>query len=198
MMLPNDVVATAVPSSNCRPPDTTEADDHPRTVIGRCGRGSIDRADRRGEHVGMTTYADDLSPGQRIELGHHTLTEGDIVDFARLWDPIAIHAEPDVAAHGPFGGVIASGLQTLAVYQRLAVEALWSGFAGGIGKGFEIRFRRPVPVDTTLTGHITVRDVAARPERGDAEVTLDAELVNQDGDVVLELTNVSVLPLRPR
>lgn len=146
----------------------------------------------------MTIYADDLSPGRRFELGGHTLTEDDIVAFARLWDPLPIHAEPDAAASGPFGGVIASGLQTLGVYQRLAVESLWSQLAGGIGKGFEIRFRRPVPADTTLTGHLVVREVRPRPERGDAEVVLDAELVNQDGEVVLELSNASVLPLRPR
>lgn len=198
MMLPNDVVATAVPSSNCPAPDTTEADTGPRTVTGPFASASIDTPDVADQHDGMTTHADDLTPGQRIDLGHHTLTERDIVDFARLWDPIAIHAEPDIAAHGPFGGVIASGLQTLAVYQRLAVEALWSGFAGGIGKGFEIRFRRPVPADTTLTGRIVVREVTPRPERGDAEVTLDAELENQDGEIVLEVTNRSVLPLRPR
>lgn len=145
----------------------------------------------------MKIYADDLTPGQQIPLGSATLAEQDIIEFAERWDPIAIHTDPAAAAETPLGGIVASGLQTMAVYQSLAVRALWSRFAGGIGKSFEIRFRRPVRPDTTLTGHITVRSIESRIERGDAEVTLDAALVDQNGDVVLELTNRSVLPLRP-
>lgn len=144
----------------------------------------------------MTIYADDLEPGQQIALGRHTLSEQDIVEFARQWDPVHIHTDPTVAASGPFEGVIASGLQTMAVYQRLAVEALWSRFAGGVGQGFEIRFLRPVLPGTTLTGHLAVESVTSRPERGDARVTITAELVNDEGEPVLAVTNRSVLPLR--
>lgn len=143
-----------------------------------------------------TWHADDLEPGQRIPLEEHTLDEDEILAFARQWDPIFIHADPAAAAASPLGGIVASGLHTLAVYQRLAVAALWSRFDGGIGRGFEIRFRRPVRPGTRLSGHITVQSVARRLESGDAHVTLAAELVDEQGQVVLDLTNHSVLPLR--
>ena len=145
----------------------------------------------------MATYADDLSPGDRFDLGHYGLSEDEIVEYARRWDPVFIHTDPAAAQDTPLGGVVASGLHTLAIYQRLAVQALWSRFTGGIGHSFDIRFRRPVWPGTTLTGHLTVRSVTPRPEREDAAVTLDGELVDDRGEVVLQLLNRSVLPLRP-
>jgi acyl dehydratase len=65
-----------------------------------------------------------------------------------------------------------------------------------VGRSFEIQFRRPVRPDTTLTGHLTVQVMTPRPERGDAKVTITAELADTSGETVLELTNHSVLPLR--
>ncbi|MEB3034899.1 MaoC/PaaZ C-terminal domain-containing protein [[Mycobacterium] nativiensis] len=141
-------------------------------------------------------YADDLEPGHQIPLGQYTVTEDEIVSFARQWDPVFIHADPAAAAESPLGGVIASGLHTLAIYQRLAVQALWCRFNGGIGRAFEIHFRRPVLPGTTVTGHLTIGTVMPRPERGDAEITMTAELVDDNGDIVLDLTNHSLLPLR--
>ncbi|MBB0992410.1 hypothetical protein G6009_13545 [Dietzia sp. SLG510A3-30A2] len=77
-------------------------------------------------------YADDLEPGQLIPLGSYTITEEEIVTYARQWDPVFIHTDPTAAATTPLGGVIASGLHTLAIYQRLAVPAFWSRFTGGV------------------------------------------------------------------
>lgn len=145
----------------------------------------------------MTIYADDLAPGQEFALAEHTLTEDAIIRYAQEWDPIYIHTDPAAARAGGLDGVIASGLQTLAVYQRLAVQALWSRVAGGAGRSFEIRFRRPVRPGTTLSGHLRVRSVAPRQERGDAVVIIDAELTGTGGEVVLGIVNESVLPLRP-
>ncbi|GLB63215.1 hypothetical protein NCCP2495_10930 [Dietzia sp. NCCP-2495] len=142
-----------------------------------------------------TLYADDLTPGQEIPLGHYTLTEEAIVDFARQWDPITIHTGP--ADDSPLGSVIASGIQTLAVYQRLAAQAFWTRFPSGIGRGFEMTFRRPVLPGTTLTGQITIRSIEPRPDRGDAKLVIDAALVGDDGQTVLDVTNSSVMPLRP-
>lgn len=144
----------------------------------------------------MSTYADDLAPGHRFDFGHHHVSEEEILDFARRWDPIAIHTDPEAARRQGLDGVIASGLHTLGVYQRFVVEALWSDAAGGVGRSFRIRFRRPVRPGTTLTGHATVSSVTPRPERGDALVVIDGELRDDAGEVVLELVNESVLPLR--
>ena len=145
----------------------------------------------------MPRYADDLVPGEEHALGTHTLTEEAIVEFARVWDPAPLHVDPEAGRAAGYGGVIASGLQTLAVYQRLAVPTLWAGFASGVGRRFDVRFRRPVPAGTTVRGRAVIESVEARPERGNAVVVIAAELADEAGEVVLALTLDAVMPLRP-
>ena len=148
----------------------------------------------------MTTtdriHADDLRPGQEIPFGSWTLTEQDILDYARVWDPLPMHTDPEWAASGPFGGVIASGLQTIAVYQRLIVDALWSNAMGKAGRGFDLKFLAPVRPGTTLTGAAEVVEIDARPDRGDALVKLHSRLWDDGGTVVLELKADVIMNLR--
>lgn len=47
-----------------------------------------------------------------------------------------------------------------------------------------------------LTGELTVQTVHPRPERSNAAVTMDAQLVDDHREIVLQLTNDSLLPLR--
>lgn len=145
----------------------------------------------------MSIYADDLHIGQKFAFSRYFVSEDDIVEYARQWDPVYIHADPVAAHSGPLVGVIASGLHTLAIYQRLAVEALWSRFAGGVGRSFDVHFRRPVRPGTTLTGSATVESVTPRPERGDAIVLVSAELIDDAGEIVLDLRLDGALPTRP-
>ena len=78
---------------------------------------------------------------------------GRIVGFAKLYDPVPIHTDKEAAARGPFGGLIASGFNTLAIYQRLIVEAVWTQVAGIVGRSFEVRLSRPMRPGTIITGY---------------------------------------------
>lgn len=152
-------------------------------------------------HAGVTIHADDLRAGQVFRFSRHTVSEAEIIEFARRWDPVPIHTDPVAAAQGPWGGVIASGLHTMAIYQRLAVAALWSEFTGGVGRSFDVRFRRPVRPGTTLTGSATVASVTPRPGRGAAsgcraDVVVDAELTEEGGPAVLWVRLEGLLPIR--
>lgn len=142
-------------------------------------------------------YAEDLTEGREFEFGSWTLSEEEVLDYARRWDPLPIHADPDWAASGPHGGIIASGLHTLAIYQRLVVEVLWSRVMGIGGRGFEIRFRRPVRPGATLTGRALVDRVERRPERGNAVVHMASQLTDEAGEVVLEVRADAVIFERP-
>lgn len=110
-------------------------------------------------------YAEDLAEGQQFQLGTYTISEDEIIRFATVYDPIPIHIDPVAAKSGPFGGVIASGLNTAAIYQRLIVEAVWSRVAGVVGRSLEIRLRHPVRPGDGITGQSTIRSVTLRPER---------------------------------
>jgi len=137
-------------------------------------------------------YAEDLAEGQQFQLGIYTINEDEIIGFATRYDPIPIHADPVAAKSGPFGGVIASGLNTMAIYQRLIVEAVWSKVAGIVGRSFEIRLRHPVRPGDTITGQSTIRQVTLRPERRNAVVIIGTELVVGDQPVLSLVLDVLV------
>src|SRR3546814_18655767 len=60
-------------------------------------------------------YFDDFEPGQTFDSKGVTLSESQILDFAMLYDPQPFNLDKEATAEGPFNGLIASGLQTLAV-----------------------------------------------------------------------------------
>jgi acyl dehydratase len=57
-------------------------------------------------------YFEDYHSGAVYEYGWATVTEAEIVAFARRFDPQLMHTDPGFAAQGPFGGLIASGWHT--------------------------------------------------------------------------------------
>jgi acyl dehydratase len=142
-------------------------------------------------------YAEDFKPGMEFHFGSLTLTESDIIAFGREYDPQLMHVSKTAAAASPWGGIIASGVQTVGVYQRLVVDAVWNRTAVKAGKSIHADLRRPVRPDTTLTGKLVVQDVKLRPERGDGLVTTRSEITDDSGEVVLILTLEGVMLMRP-
>ena len=51
-------------------------------------------------------YFEDLEPGRVHELGSVAVTEDEIVEFARRYDPQPFHVDPEAAAESDFGGLI--------------------------------------------------------------------------------------------
>jgi acyl dehydratase len=68
-------------------------------------------------------YLDDLKPGDRFVSGGLTLTEAEIIDFAFRYDPQPFHLDANAAADSPYGGLIASGFQSIAVCFRLFIQS---------------------------------------------------------------------------
>ncbi len=148
---------------------------------------------RTGER---TVFAEDLPTGEHLPLGSHELTEAEIIDFASTWDPQFFHVDPAASAEGPFAGLIASGIHTLAVFQRLVVEAHFSGWNIVAGKRIDdLCFLRPVRPGDVLTGHLVVEDVV-HDERGRAEFVCRGTLTNQDGKDVLTLVLTALIAAR--
>ncbi|WP_282184366.1 MaoC/PaaZ C-terminal domain-containing protein, partial [Azospirillum formosense] len=63
-------------------------------------------------------YLDDLTPGDRFAGGPVTVTEEDIVAFARQFDPQPFHLDPEAAQDSVFGGLGAGGRRPAAPAQR--------------------------------------------------------------------------------
>ena len=85
------------------------------------------------------------------------------------WDPQDFHIDRAAAADGHFGEVIASGVHTLAIFQRLAVDAVYRDWAVIGGRRLsDIEFLGPVRPGTTLIGTLRIEKNAAdsRPVAG--------------------------------
>lgn len=142
-------------------------------------------------------YAEDLAVGMEFGFGTFSLSEQDIIEFAKVYDPQPMHIDPEAAAAGLFGGIIASGLQTMSIYQALLVDALWNGVHGKAGRTITGKLKRPVRPGMTLTGKASVVGLTLRPERGDALIELHSVLVDDEGLVVCEIEADAVLLMRP-
>lgn len=143
-------------------------------------------------------HAEDLTPGQVMQLGSHTVRESDIIDFARQWDPQFFHIDPArAAAESQFGGLIASGLHTLSIYQRLWVDSRtqpWRVIAGATMN--DVAFLRPVRPGDVLTGHTAIDDIDLEPDKHRGRVTFAGALSNQDDKRVLRVTTSVYLGAR--
>lgn len=146
----------------------------------------------------MRRYFEDFRIGETWQSAPVTLTEAEIMDYARVYDPQPIHTDPEAAADGPFGSVIASGWQIAALSMRLFVESGGYGDTPVVGMGIEkLRWRRPVRPDDTLT---VTREVIAldrsekRPDRG--MIRTQVSMTNQDGEVVMTLISLGQVPAR--
>src|SRR5439155_197844 len=64
-------------------------------------------------------YFEDYPAGAVFEGGPVMVSEAEILEFARRYDPQAMHTNPAAAARGHFGGLIASGWHTAALMMRL-------------------------------------------------------------------------------
>ncbi len=90
--------------------------------------------------------------GQVIEAGPYRLGEDELRRFAEAYDPQWFHVDPEAAAHGPFGGIIASGWHTCAIAMRLAVDTILTGseFFASPGVAY-IKWPNPVRAGDILT-----------------------------------------------
>lgn len=69
----------------------------------------------------------DFHEGLAIEAGPYLVTEAEVLQFARAYDPQWFHTDAEAAAGGPFGGLIASGWHTSAIAMRLVTDAALAG-----------------------------------------------------------------------
>lgn len=144
-------------------------------------------------------YLDDLTLGENWEGEPFTLTEAEIVAFAREFDPQPMHLDPDSEQARRFGGLIASGWHVASRVMREFVEARRFGDVPLLGLGVDdLRWRRPVRPGDVLTVRREVLEIVPslkQPDRG--RVKTVTRLTNQDGDLVMSFENWMQLPKRP-
>ncbi|MCW5666728.1 MAG: MaoC family dehydratase [Piscinibacter sp.] len=139
----------------------------------------------------------EFQAGQVIEAGPYLLSESDLLAFAREWDPQWFHTDPDAAARGRFGGLIASGWQTCGIAMRLAVQAALEGSESFASPGVEkIRWPHPVRPGDALRLRATIIETRRSRSQGSLGILRWRwQLFNQHHKEVLDLEATSLFDL---
>ena len=153
----------------------------------------------RTDTASLTRYYEDFRVGETIDLGSVQVKEPEMLAFAREYDPQPMHVDPKAATSTLYGGLIASGWHTGALFMRMLVRHLIAGTSSMGSPGMEeLRWPAPVRPGDTLTGKIEVLDTRvsnSRPNMG--IVRWRGELRNQRGQVVMSAIGTNFFGRRP-
>ena len=142
---------------------------------------------------------------EEFEVGQHfvsqgvTVTEASIIEFASRYDPQRFHVDVEAAARTHFGGLIASGFQTIGLSFRKFFD-LGVIRESGIGAPGveELHWTAPVRPGDTLHTEVEVLEVQpsrSRPDRGIVRLRYIA--LNQRGETVMTMVVPQIVSRNP-
>jgi acyl dehydratase len=133
----------------------------------------------------MGKYFEEFHVGEKILTEKRTVTEADIMEFARLsGDDNRIHTDPEFSKTTPFGKQIAHGLLGLSIASGLAWKTgLMDGTVIAFREVTGWKFVKPVFIGDTIHVVLETTEVKALPRIGGGSVTITLEVKNQDEDV---------------
>ncbi len=139
-------------------------------------------------------FFEDYRPGEVIEFGEHLVTEEEILEYAKRYDPQPFHVDDKAAAESIFGGLIASGWMTGSIMMRLMVDHFVAPISSMGSPGVdEVRWLKPVRPGDRLHARVTVLETKrsqSKPDRGIVQV--QQEMINQRGETVMSLRGMSL------
>lgn len=131
-------------------------------------------------------YLEDIPVDQPMTTAEYLVTEEEMTAFARKWDPLPIHVDPEAASRLPPGGLTAPAIYTIAVCNLLEHGLNMSVPVIGAAE-WKVRFPAPVRPGDRLSASLRcehTRPSRTRPDRGIARFV--TALHNQKGQRVLE------------
>jgi acyl dehydratase len=146
----------------------------------------------------VTRFLEDFTVGDKFTTAAGEITEAMILEFARAYDPQPFHTDPVAAKDSIYGGLIASGFQTLALGFRLVWDTgVLAGSSLGSPGFDELRWLKPVRAGDRLRVEAEVIGIApsrSKPDRGIVRVAY--RYLNQDGQPVLSCAMMHLLGRR--
>jgi len=133
----------------------------------------------------MGLYFEEFSVGQKVITEKRTVTEDDIMTFAKVsGDDNRIHTDPEFSKTTIFGKQVAHGLLGLAIASGLAWQ---TGILDGTVIAFrevrEWKFIKPVFIGDTIYTELETIETKALPRIGGGSVTITLEVKNQNEEV---------------
>ncbi len=153
----------------------------------------------RATAPGERLYFEDFEAGMSLDIEGPTVTEAQIIEFARNYDPQPFHVDPEAARASPYGGLISSGFMTTALAMRLICDAYLLRSAGLGSPGLEeLKWLRPVRPGDRLRLRMTVESARASRSKPDRGTVLHRwEVFNQHDELVMTMTGYGMFLKRP-
>ena len=142
----------------------------------------------------MLTF-EDFHIGRVFALGPYTITQEEIMEFAREFDPQPLHLDPESTQAKQVGGIVASGWHTASILMRMMCDCylLDTKSQGSPGMD-EVRWLIPVRPGDELSGTVTVterRESKSNPNIGIIRVAYSLE--NQNDETVMTMSGLGML-----
>ena len=144
-------------------------------------------------------YFEDVEVGQTERFGRYEVTAEEIIEYARQFDPQPFHLDEETARRSMFGGLIASGWHTGAMFIRMVCDHAMAGAATTGAVGFDdLKWLKPVRPGDVLSVETRVKEKADRPGRhGVGTVKIEGRVLNQRDEAVMTLTSLVLYRRRP-
>ena len=144
-------------------------------------------------------YFEDYVPGSVFEYGEVPRSRRPrSSSLPDRFDPQDMHVDPEKAASGRFGGLIASGWHTGAMMMRLLADKFLPKNASLASPGIdELRWLQPVRPGDVLRIRVSVLEATrsrSRPDRGMVRTLI--EVLNQRGEVAMSLKPMNIIACR--
>ncbi|MEO7167560.1 MAG: MaoC family dehydratase [Spartobacteria bacterium] len=140
---------------------------------------------------------EDFPVGSRFVSGRQSISEEEIIDFARRYDPQPFHLDP-AAGENLLGGLAASGWQTAAISMRLFIATMQVDGSGIVGRAID-ELRWPLAVRPGDSIRVEIEILEARLSQskpGFGLLRYRSLTLNQDDQVVQSFIALAILPAR--
>lgn len=137
-------------------------------------------------------YLDDLKVGDIFQSREYLVTEAEIIEFAKKYDPQIFHTDKEAAKKTFFGELVSSGWLTSGITMRLMYESF--PLANGlIGMGVELDWKRSVIADERLKLKSEIMDIKMlKSKPGQGIIYLLCTVTNERGELCMTM-NCKVL-----
>ena len=131
-------------------------------------------------------FVEDFKKGDIFDLGEHTFSEEEIVDFAKKYDPFPFHIDKNAAEKTVFSGIISSGWLTALVWLGMMHKSFLSYDTTMGSPGHEeMIWPKPVRPGDSVSGQLEILESRkSKSKPGLGFVRYEAKLINQNNEIV--------------
>ncbi len=143
-------------------------------------------------------YLEDFPVGSRFTTPTVTVSDQQVVEFARQYDPQYYHLDPVAAKNSVFGGLVAGGFQTAAFAWALGLKTGLFDHCAMAGIGIdELRWLKPLRAgDSIQCTFECISNIPSVKKSDRGVVTFHYVMTNQDNQTIMTLNLIQMLRSR--